>query len=101
MSEPEVTEEDVFGCNWEEWASGIAETQFVQEAAKQGKPKLAEALAVITVMVITESQRMIAEEKLLESVQLLNCLKRLITSPGDFFSMLENVIPVPTTSTKH
>lgn len=81
-----VTELDVFGCDWNEWASGIAETEFIRVAANLGKRELAEALAMVTVLVITEAQRLVAEGKLKQSVQMLNCLKKLIVDPDEFFS---------------
>lgn len=81
-----ITELDLFGCNWNEWATGIAETEFIQVAANQGKRQLAEALAMVTVLTITEAQRLVVEGQLKQSVQLLNCLKKLIIDPDEFFS---------------
>lgn len=88
MKERTPTELEVFGCDWKEWADGIANSEFMKVAIAGGRPQIAEALAMLTIMVITEAQRFIAEGNQIQSVQLLNCLKRLIANPEEFIGLV-------------
>lgn len=99
--ESQITELDVFGCDWNEWAVGIANSEFMKEAQKHGKAGIAEGLAMITVLTITEAQRMVAEQHYRSSVQLLNCLKRMIVEPDKFFALIGADELPPNDQVKH
>ena len=101
MSENQITERDVFGCDWNEWAIGIANTDLMKEARKHGKAAIAECLAMITVLIITEAQRLVAEQHYRGSVQLLNCLKRVIVEPDEFFELIGADEAPPSDQVRH
>jgi len=88
LKERTPTELEVFGCNWKEWANGIANSEFMRVAISGGRPRVAEALAMMTVMVITDAQRFVAEGNYVQSIQLLNCLKRLIANPEELMGLV-------------
>lgn len=89
------TDLEIFGCDWKEWANGIANSEFMKVAVEGGRSQVAEALAMVTVLVITEAQRFVAEGSYTKSVQLLNCLKRLICNPEEFMSLIEADVRPP------